>query len=61
VVKILKALLADEYALYTKTRHDHWNVVGPQSSDLHKVVFAEPRRSTILSTMSPSARALGGD
>src|SRR5215470_20166182 len=30
VVKILNALLADEYVLYTKTRNYHWNVVGPQ-------------------------------
>src|SRR5882724_10702280 len=36
VVKILNALLADEYVLYTKTRNYHWNVVGPQFNDLHK-------------------------
>ena len=36
VVKILAAILADEYVLYTKTRHYHWNVVGPQFNDLHK-------------------------
>ena len=28
VVKILNALLSDEYLLYTKTRNYHWNVVG---------------------------------
>ena len=36
VVKILNALLADEYVLYTKTRNYHWNIVGPQFNDLHK-------------------------
>jgi starvation-inducible DNA-binding protein len=36
VVKILNALLSDEYLLYTKTRNYHWNVVGPQFNDLHK-------------------------
>ena len=33
VAKILSALLADEYVLYTKTRNYHWNVVGPQFND----------------------------
>jgi starvation-inducible DNA-binding protein len=36
VVKILNALLSDEYLLYTKTRNYHWNVTGPQFHDLHK-------------------------
>jgi starvation-inducible DNA-binding protein len=36
VGKVLAALLADEYVLYTKTRNYHWNVVGPQFNDLHK-------------------------
>ena len=36
VVKILNALLSDEYCLYTKTRNYHWNVTGPQFNDLHK-------------------------
>jgi len=34
--KILNALLADEYVLYTKTRNFHWNVTGPHFSELHK-------------------------
>src|SRR6266478_3255125 len=41
VVKILNALLADEYVLYTKTRNYHWNVVGPQFNDLHKFFEAQ--------------------
>lgn len=36
VAKILNALLADEYVLYTKTRNFHWNVTGPHFNDLHK-------------------------
>ncbi len=36
VVKILNALLADEYVLYTKTRNFHWNVTGIHFHDLHK-------------------------
>lgn len=35
VAKILNALLADEYVLYTKTRNFHWNVTGPNFQELH--------------------------
>ncbi len=41
VVKLLTALLADEFVLYTKTRNYHWNVVGPQFNDLHKFFQAQ--------------------
>jgi hypothetical protein len=30
VCEILQRLLADEIALYTKTRNYHWNVMGPR-------------------------------
>ncbi|MDV3307540.1 MAG: DNA starvation/stationary phase protection protein [Cyclobacteriaceae bacterium] len=33
----LSKLLADEYVLYTKTRHAHWNVEGPDFYDKHKM------------------------
>lgn len=36
VARVLSALLADEYVLYTKTRYCHWNVTGPRFNDLHK-------------------------
>ena len=36
IVTFLNTLLADEYALYTKTRNAHWNVDGPKVQDLHK-------------------------
>jgi starvation-inducible DNA-binding protein len=36
VTGLLRALLADEYVLYTKTRKYHWNVEGPHFNDLHK-------------------------
>src|SRR5687767_7394402 len=32
----LSKLLADEFVLYTKTRHAHWNVEGPDFYDKHK-------------------------
>jgi len=34
--KLLNVLLADEFALYTKTRNYHWNVTGAGFSELHK-------------------------
>jgi starvation-inducible DNA-binding protein len=33
----LGKLLADTYTLYLKTHSFHWNVVGPQFYDLHKL------------------------
>ena len=37
VAKGLRALLADEFVLSTKTRGFHWNVVGSDFSELHKL------------------------
>jgi starvation-inducible DNA-binding protein len=37
IVTFLNTLLADEYALYTKTRNAHWNVNGPNFFELHKL------------------------
>ncbi len=60
-VKILNALLADEYVLYTKTRNYHWNVVGPQFNDLHKF-FAEQYEAIgdFVDDVAERARTLGG-
>lgn len=35
VVKGLKQVLADSYALYVKTQNYHWNVTGANFSSLH--------------------------
>jgi len=61
VVKILNALLADEYVLYTKTRNYHWNVVGPQFNDLHKF-FGEQyeQLDDFVDDVAERARQLGG-
>jgi starvation-inducible DNA-binding protein len=37
VAEILTCVLADEYVLYTKTRNYHWNIVGLQFRELHKL------------------------
>jgi starvation-inducible DNA-binding protein len=61
VVAILNTLLADEFVLYTKTRHYHWNVTGPQFNDLHK--FFETQYEAlddVVDDVAERVRALGG-
>jgi starvation-inducible DNA-binding protein len=41
VIEVLRALLADEFTLYVKTRNFHWNVVAPNFHDLHKFFEAQ--------------------
>jgi starvation-inducible DNA-binding protein len=61
VVKILNTLLSDEYALYTKTRNYHWNVLGPQFHDLHKFFEAQYEElDDIVDDTAERARSLGG-
>ncbi len=61
VVKLLNALLADEYVLYTKTRNYHWNVVGPQFNDLHKFFEAQYEAlDDVVDEVAERARSLGG-
>jgi starvation-inducible DNA-binding protein len=38
VTGILNRTLADEHALYVKTRNYHWNVTGPQFHSLHEML-----------------------
>ena len=61
VVEILNRLLSDEYVLYTRTRNYHWNVTGPDFSELHK--FFENQYEAvdgIIDEVAERARALGG-
>src|SRR2546428_6056674 len=61
VQKILAALLADEYVLYTKTRNYHWNVTGPQFNDLHKFFEAQYEElNEFVDEVAERARQLGG-
>ena len=56
--RILNAVLATEYALYTATRGAHWNVVGPSFFELHK--FFELQYETlddIIDSVAERARA----
>ncbi len=59
-VEILNSLLSDEYVLYTKTRNYHWNVTGPDFSELHK--FFESQYETlddIVDEVAERTRSLG--
>lgn len=60
IAEILTPLLADEYVLYTKTRNYHWNVVGPQFNDLHKL-FEEQYNAlgVIVDDVAERLRAIG--
>jgi len=61
IVKILNAVLSDEYVLYTKTRNYHWNVVGPQFNDLHKFFEGQYEAlNEIVDDVAERARSLGG-
>jgi starvation-inducible DNA-binding protein len=59
-VTILNKLLADEFALYTKTRKYHWNVTGPQFHDLHKFLESlYDELDEIIDEVAERTRALG--
>jgi len=61
VVDLLNTVLADEYALYTKTRNYHWNVTGPQFNDLHKFFQAQYEElDEFVDEVAERARTLGG-
>jgi starvation-inducible DNA-binding protein len=61
VARLLNALLADEYVLYTKTRSYHWNVVGPQFHDLHAFFQTQYEAlDDVVDDVAERARTLGG-
>ncbi len=61
VSKILNAVLADEYVLYTKTRNYHWNILGMQFNDLHKFFQAQYEAlNIVVDDVAERVRTLGG-
>lgn len=61
VADILNHLLADEYVLYTKTRNYHWNVTGPQFSQLHRFFEEQYEKlDDFIDDIAERARSLGG-
>jgi len=61
VVDILNKTLANESVLSLKTRNYHWNVIGPNFSELHKF-FDEQygQLDDIIDQVAERSRALGG-
>lgn len=61
VVAILNIVLADEFVLYTKSRRFHWNVEGPNFSELHGLFQKQYERlEEVIDEVAERARALGG-
>jgi len=61
VVSILNTVLADEFVLYTKSRRFHWNVEGPDFSELHEFFEKQyDQLGEIMDRVAERARALGG-
>jgi starvation-inducible DNA-binding protein len=61
VVKILNALLADEFVLYVKTRRFHWNVTGPDFAELHEFFEGQYEKlDEVIDEVAERARALDG-
>lgn len=56
----LNKMLADSYALYVKTHNFHWNVTGPNFSELHKVFEKQYQELAIaIDDIAERVRALG--
>ena len=60
VAALLNTLLSDETVLYIKTLNFHWNVEGPNFSELHKFFEGQYEElSSIMDSVAERARALG--
>ena len=60
-IEILGRLLSDEFLLYVKTRNYHWNVVGPDFSELHKFFESHYEKlDEVMDQVAERARALAG-
>ncbi len=61
VIAILNRALADEVVLYVKTRNCHWNVVGSDFGELHKLFEDQyDKIEDFMDDTAERARALGG-
>jgi starvation-inducible DNA-binding protein len=61
-IRLLNKLLADEFVLYTKTRNYHWNVVGPQFSELHSLFQTQYEQlNGVVDEVAERCRTLGGN
>lgn len=60
VAKELAGILADEFVLYTKTRNAHWNVIGNDFAEKHKLFESQYEQlDGIIDNVAERIRALG--
>lgn len=60
VAKGLVGLLADELVLYIKTRNAHWNVIGGDFAEKHKLFESQYEQlNSIIDTVAERIRAVG--
>ena len=60
VVKVLASILADEFVLYTKTRTAHWNVIGNDFAEKHKLFESQYEQlDNMIDNVAERIRALG--
>jgi starvation-inducible DNA-binding protein len=60
VANLLNPLLADEFALYVKTRNAHWNVTGDNFYELHKFFEKQYKQlEEIMDEVAERVRMLG--
>ncbi|MCU0418300.1 MAG: DNA starvation/stationary phase protection protein [Cyclobacteriaceae bacterium] len=60
VAEALAKLLADEFVLYTKTRHAHWNVEGPDFHAMHKFFESQYEQlDEMMDDVAERIRAIG--
>lgn len=58
--KELAGILADEFVLYIKTRNAHWNVIGNDFAEMHKLFEAQYEKlGKIIDSAAERIRALG--
>lgn len=59
--KILNSLLADEFVLLTQTLNYHWNLIGPEFNDYHKL-FDEQYKQIfeMIDEIAERTRSVGG-
>jgi starvation-inducible DNA-binding protein len=61
VVEAMQRLLADEIALYLKTRNFHWNVEGPNFFQLHTLFQSQYEQiDVVMDDVAERIRAIGG-
>ena len=58
---VLNRILSDEVVLYTKTRNYHWNVTGPEFSELHRFLDEQYNQlNAIVDDVAERVRSIGG-